>query len=73
MITQGQLEEMRVLVSHVSPEAMYKVKASDLAELLTELWLWRRGGVTEELLRINDGAIKIGRGCVVVSEKERSQ
>jgi hypothetical protein len=32
---------------------------------------WRAGGVTEELLRRNDGCIKVGRGCALVIAREK--
>lgn len=44
-----------------------------VAELEQELMQWRSGGVTEELLRRQDGYIKVGKGCVIVREDERLQ
>jgi hypothetical protein len=35
-----------------------------------ELKLWREGGVTEELLRKNNGFIRIGNGCAIVRANE---
>jgi hypothetical protein len=35
-----------------------------------ELKLWRARGVTEELLRKNDGCIRIGKGCAIVRANE---
>ncbi len=35
-----------------------------------ELKLWREGGVTEDLLRKNDGYIRIGKGCAIVRANE---
>lgn len=68
MITQSQLEQLRIEVSHTSPDAMHKINAAVLADALTELWCWRNGGVTEEMLRAKDGCIKIGRGCIIARE-----
>lgn len=42
--------------------------ASD--RLVAELQVYREGGVTEEILRRNNGSIKVGRGCVIVREDE---
>lgn len=39
-------------------------------KLTEELTAYRTGGVTEEILRRNDGAIKVGRGCVIVREDD---
>jgi hypothetical protein len=33
-----------------------------------DLKAYQEGGVTEELLRRNDGYIKVGRGCAIVRE-----
>lgn len=41
-----------------------------LARALEELQTWREGGVTEELLRRNDGCIKVGKGCALVRADE---
>lgn len=41
-----------------------------IAELEQELTAYRTDGVTEALLRKQDGYLKIGRGCVVVREDE---
>jgi hypothetical protein len=35
-----------------------------------ELKLWREGGVTEELLRKNNGFIRLGKGCAIVRANE---
>jgi hypothetical protein len=35
-----------------------------------ELTMWREGGVTEELLRKNNGFIRIGNGCAIVRANE---
>jgi len=37
-------------------------------DLNAELQAWRDGGVTEEILHRKDGYIKVGRGCLIVSE-----
>lgn len=34
-----------------------------------ELTAWRNGGVTEEMLRKGNGYIKVGRGCLLISEQ----
>ena len=42
-------------------------EAADAIEgLAAELQAYRKGGVTEEILRRNDGYIKVGRGCMIV-------
>lgn len=35
-----------------------------------DLQQWEEGGVTEELLRRNDGCIKIGKGCAIVRDPD---
>ena len=35
-----------------------------------ELKAYRHGGITEEILRRNDGYIKVGQGCVIVRESD---
>lgn len=35
-----------------------------------ELKMWREGGLTEEVLRRNDGYIKVGKGCAIVRADE---
>lgn len=40
--------------------------SSELDAANAELKLWREGGVTEEILRKNDGYIRIGQGCAIV-------
>ena len=45
---------------------MSVVKRLQLVE--SELKKWQQGGVTEGLLRKNDGAIKVGRGCEIAVE-----
>ena len=35
-----------------------------------ELKMWREGGITEEVLRRNDGYIKVGKGCAIVRADE---
>jgi hypothetical protein len=68
MIPQDKLEQLRTEVSHTSPDAMHKFNAALLADILTELWCWRGGGITEEMLRAGDGYIKVGRGCIIARE-----
>lgn len=34
---------------------------------MTDLLAYRQGGVTEEMLRRNDGYIKVGKGCMIVA------
>lgn len=68
MIKQVDLEVLRTMVSHTSPDALYKINAAQLADILTELWCWRNGGITEEMLRAKDGCVKVGRGCLIVAE-----
>mgnify|MGYP001580645130 FL=1 len=44
-----------------------------LTEAQRELEQWRSGGITEELLRKQDGHLKLGNGCVIVIESEFDQ
>jgi hypothetical protein len=44
--------------------------AAELDALRLELDAYRQGGVTEEILRRNDGAIKVGNGCVIALASE---
>ena len=71
MITQTQLEQLRIEVSHA--KETHKISSATLADALTELWCWRGGGITEEMLRAKDGYIKIGRGCIIATEEYISQ
>lgn len=51
----------------------YKPTTSEVSlinDLLHELHCYREGGVTEEMLRRNDGYIKVGRGCVIALASE---
>ena len=64
MILHTKLEDYRREVSHGN----CKIPQADLAEMLTELWCWRGGGITEEMLRAGDGYIKVGRGCIIARE-----
>ena len=65
MIPHTKLNDYRREVSHGN----LKIPQADLAEMLTELWCWRNGGVTEELLRASDGGIRIGKGCRIVMDE----
>ena len=40
----------------------------EIERLRADLLAWHNGGVTEEMLRHGDGYIKVGRGCLIVSE-----
>jgi hypothetical protein len=42
----------------------------DLIDANVELERWREGGVTEELLRKNNGFIRIGKGCAIVRAED---
>ena len=42
-----------------------RLELSLIQDLLWELTRYREGGVTEEILRRNDGGIKVGRGCII--------
>jgi hypothetical protein len=42
----------------------------DLIDANFELERWREGGVTEELLRKNNGFIRIGKGCAIVRAED---
>jgi len=55
-------------VQTVSTEQLERIRA-----LEEELAQWRTGGVTEELLRKQDGFIKVGRGCMLVREDELAE
>lgn len=46
-------------------------EVSLINDLLYELHCYREGGVTEEMLRRNDGYIKVGRGCIIALESEK--
>ena len=35
-----------------------------------ELKMWRDGGITEDVLRKNNGCIKVGKGCAIVRADE---
>ena len=44
---------------------MFRKTCISLQETKEELQTWRDGGLTEEILRRNDGYIKVGKGCVI--------
>jgi hypothetical protein len=44
--------------------------AGEMESLQCELQAYRDGGVTEEILRRNNGYIKVGRGCVIALESD---
>jgi len=46
---------------------MVAAMLDDIEALETELKAYREGGVTEEILRRNDGYIKVGKGCVIMA------
>ena len=50
-------------------DGMWQDLVKERDELRTELQSWRDGGLTEEILRRNDGTIKVGRGCRFVYEQ----
>jgi len=50
-------------------EVSLSVKTCSCDTLKVEVQAWRDGGVTEEILRRQDGYIKVGRGCVIISER----
>jgi hypothetical protein len=57
----------------VTPELSARVRsimAARLAASEAELKTYREGGLTEEILRRNDGYIKIGQGCAIVVADE---
>jgi hypothetical protein len=43
--------------------------SAQIITLLYELETYRNGGVTEEILRRNDGSIKVGKGCKIVRDE----
>ena len=47
----------------------YGVVCEERDALKAELQAWRDGGLTEEILRRNDGTIKVGSGCRFVYEQ----
>ena len=49
------------------------LRAEEYAALADELKAWREGGVTEELLRRQDGYIKVGSGCTFINSDRLSQ
>jgi hypothetical protein len=55
-------------------ERIWLARERQLSEALdaanAELKLWREGGVTEELLRKNNGFIRLGKGCAIVRANE---
>ena len=57
-----RLRELAVLEIRPAMEA-----ADALEALGKELQAYREGGLTEEILRRNDGYIKVGRGCMIVA------
>lgn len=66
MKTLNQLIEM-VEYNGLDPSLLSRVEVGQLLDAARELRTYREGGVTEELLRRNDGYIKVGRGCVIVA------
>lgn len=46
-------------------------EVSLISDLLYELHCYREGGVTDDMLRRNDGCIKVGRGCIIAIESPR--
>lgn len=52
------------------PESFVKRDADIIADIAAELRAYREGGVTEEILRRNDGCIKVGHGCAIVPLSE---
>jgi len=44
---------------------MLQKACEDRTRLESEIHAYREGGVTEEILRRNDGYIKLGAGCVI--------
>ena len=44
---------------------LHKDSLTVVNEMRAELKAYRDGGLTEEILRRNDGYIKVGRGCVI--------
>src|ERR1035438_3696201 len=51
-------------------EQSFREARRQLEEALEELRTYRAGGVTEEILRRNNGYIKVGRGCVIALESD---
>ena|ERR1035441_940483 len=51
---------------------MHRDSLAIVNEMRAELKAYRDGGVTEEILRRNDGYIKVGRGCVIALASEVS-
>lgn len=51
-------------------EQSFREAQRQLAEALEEVRAYREGGVTEEILRRNNGYIKVGRGCVIALASE---
>jgi hypothetical protein len=58
------------IVSDAASEAAYKQLEKELAAALEELNAYRNGGLTEEILRRNDGCIKVGAGVSFVLTSE---
>lgn len=68
----GALERVQAWLykSTTSPYVDTKTGLSldfDIQALIQEVLAYRKGGLTEEILRRGDGYIKVGRGCAIVA------
>ena len=66
MKTLNQLIEM-VEYNGLDPSLLSREEVGQLLDAARELRTYRAGGITEELLRRNDGYIKVGKGCIIMA------
>lgn len=62
-----------LLAHDAEQRATIEAQAQRIAELEAEVHTWRRGGMTEELLRRQDGFLKVGKGCVLIREDDYAE
>lgn len=65
---QTQLDNARDLLR--TQDNLIKTLERAVADSTQELTQWREGGVTEDLLRKQDGYLKVGRGCLLVRDDD---
>lgn len=51
-------------------ERMNRLEKDVSLSMAREIEAWRNGGVTEEIIRRQDGYVKISKGCVIVLEEQ---
>lgn len=62
----------RLEMDGLNPDNLTPSEVGSFLVFMRELQAYRDGGVTEEILRRNDGYIKVGRGCCIALESEMS-